>query len=169
MTKNTLFLLSLCLTFQTSLSVAENAAVPPAANGIELPKHYKNWRLIGVSHREDNNSLRAILGNPVAIAAARSGNTNPWPDGTILAKLVWPDSRHPLWDEATVPRELKHAEFMIKDSVKYARTSGWGFARWLGKGQKPYGSDASFSAECHSCHSKASDYDYVFTRPVPLP
>ena len=169
MTKKNLFLLSLGLIFQLGLANAENTVVPPAPNGIELPQHYKNWRLIGVSHRTDNNSLRAILGNSVAIEAARKGNTNPWPDGTILAKLVWADRQHPLFETATVPAALKHAEFMIKDSKKYRSTSGWGFARWLGMEQKPYGTDASFTAECFSCHGKAKDTDYVFTRPAELP
>ncbi|MGR9086448.1 MAG: cytochrome P460 family protein, partial [Gammaproteobacteria bacterium] len=40
------------------------AGNPPAApNGIEMPAHYRNWRVLGVSHREDNQSLRVIVGN----------------------------------------------------------------------------------------------------------
>lgn len=143
--------------------------VAPAPNGITLPKGYKNWRLISPSHRTDNNTLRVILGNDVAIEAARAGQTNPWPDGTILAKLVWKDSTHPNWEKATVPGNFVHAEFMIKDSKKYAATGGWGFARWLGMEQKPYGKDAAFVQECFGCHTPVKSTDYVFTRPVVLP
>ena len=60
--------------------------LPP--NGIELPKDYKDWRLIAPSYRSDHGSVRAILGNDIAIEAARAGKTNPWPDGAILAKIV---------------------------------------------------------------------------------
>lgn len=164
------FRLIWAIVFVTLMSgTAQSETIKPAPNGIKIPKGYKDWRLIGVSHREDNNSLRAILGNYTAIKAARAGNTNPWPDGTILAKLVWKDSQHPLWEKATVPGELVHSEFMIKDAKKYSATGGWGFARWKGMEQEPYGTDASFEQECFGCHTPAKNTDYVFTMPAPLP
>jgi hypothetical protein len=141
----------------------------PAPNGIELPAYYKNWRVIGVSERQDKDSLRVIVGNDVAVDAARAGNTHPWPEGSILGKLAWKNRTHPDWPAATVPGEFVHAEFMIKDSVKYAKTGGWGFARWLGLEQKPYGQDASFVQECAACHDQVKDNDSVFTQPAPLP
>lgn len=150
-------------------SVWSDTKVPPAPNGITLPGDYKDWRLIGVSHRSDNNTLRAILGNDVAIQAARKKQTEPWPDGAILAKLVWKDATHPNWEKATVPGNFVHAEFMVKDSKKFAATGGWGFARWLGQDQKPYGKDANFAGECFGCHTPVKSSDYVFTRPVVLP
>src|SRR5262245_4055839 len=62
---------------------ADSAAVP--IFGIELPPSYRDWRLIAVAHEEGSlNDLRAILGNDVAIAAARDGKL-PFPDGTIIA------------------------------------------------------------------------------------
>jgi len=142
----------------------------PAPNGISLPKGYKDWRIIAISHRTDNGSLRAILGNDIAINAARSSQTRSWPDGSILAKLVWKDAVHEEdWPEATVPGKFIHAEFMLKNEQKYAKTGGWGFARWLGEDQKPYGEDAAFVQECFACHTPMKDRDYVFTRPAPLP
>lgn len=143
--------------------------VPPAPNGISLPKGYKDWRVIASSHRTDNNTLRVILGNNTAIKAARKGKTNPWPDGAIMAKLVWKDATHQNWPAATVPGKFVHAEFMIKDAKKYAATGGWGFARWLGTEQKPYGKDAEFVQECFGCHTPVKANDYVFTHPAILP
>lgn len=148
---------------------ASAAEVPPAPNGITLPEGYKDWRVIATSHRTDNNTLRVILGNDVAIQAARAGQTNPWPDNTILAKMVWKDSQHEHWQAATVPGRFVHAEFMIKDAQKHAATGGWGFARWLGMDQKPYGQDANFAQECYGCHLPVKSNDYVFTRPIRLP
>lgn len=164
--------LSICtLVLGLALGGAAGAAenVPPAPNGIEFPAGYKDWRVIGVSHRTDNNSLRVILGNDRAIEAARAGKTNPWPDGAILAKIVLKDSVHEEWKAATVPGKFVHAEFMHKDSRKYARTGGWGYARWLGQGQIPYGKDADFAQECYGCHTPVKGNDYVFTRPIPFP
>ncbi|MCB1909778.1 MAG: cytochrome P460 family protein [Rhodocyclaceae bacterium] len=145
------------------------AQVAAAPNGIELPAGYRDWRVIASSHREDNKTLRVILGNDAAIAAARAGNTNPWPDGSVLAKLVWKDGRHAAWESAIVPEAFVHAEFMIKDSKRFADTGGWGFARWKGMAQTPYGENAEFVQECFGCHLPVKDNDYVFTHPAMLP
>jgi Cytochrome P460 len=144
-------------------------AVPPAPNGITIPQGYKDWRTIAVSHRTDNNTLRTILGNDVAINAAREGKTNPWPDGTMMAKVAWKDKTHEVWKTATVPGDFIQAEFMVKDSKKYSTTGGWGFARWVGMDQKPYGKDANFVQECFGCHTPMKNNDYVFTQPVRMP
>ena len=141
----------------------------PAPNGITLPEGYKDWRLLSVHQRSDNNTIRAVLGNDIAIRAAREGRTNPWPDGAILGKLVWKGVKHEKWESATEPGAFVHAEFMHKDAAKYAATGGWGFARWLGAEQKPYGKDAGFVQECFGCHTPVKDNDWVFTHPVRLP
>jgi len=143
--------------------------VLPAANGIKYPVGLKNWRLISSSYRNDNNTQRVILGNSTAIKASRSGQINPWPKGTILAKLVWKNTEHPQWNAAIVPGEFVHSEIMIKDAVKYKATGGWGFARWKGAEQQPYGEDESFAQECFSCHTHAKDSGYVFTMPPKIP
>ena len=160
---------ALALGFAIYTAAAWAADPEPAPNGIELPKGYKDWRVIAVSHRSDNNTMRAIVGNDAAIAAARKGQINPWPDGAILGKIVWGNRTDENWEPATVPGVFKAAEFMIKDSAKFAETGGWGFARWLGLAQKPYGENASFVQECFGCHTPVASRDYVFTTPISLP
>ncbi len=158
-------IMTLLLTAVLPLPVA--ATPPPPSNGIRLPATYKHWQVLGVSHRDDNQSLRAIVGNTTAMIAARKGQTHPWPDGTILGKLVWKDSRHPFWQPAIVPGKLSHIEFMVKDSQKYPDTGGWGFARWVGTELKPLNNQGG--QPCFECHKAAATDDYVFTRPAPLP
>jgi hypothetical protein len=153
----------------TAPASSQNTTLAMSPNGITLPKDYKNWQIFGVSHRTDKNSLRIILANPVAMKAAADGNTNPWPDGSMFAKLAWKDSIHPKFAAATVPGELSHVEIMTRDSKKFADTNGWGYARWLGMEQKPYGNDANFAQECSTCHLQAKETGYVFTRKAPLP
>jgi hypothetical protein len=143
--------------------------VSPAPNGIKYPTGLKNWRLVGSSYRNDNDTQRVILGNSIAINAARSEQTKPWPKGTILAKLVWKNTQHPKWDAAIVPGEFVHSEIMIKDADLYKSTGGWGYARWKGDTQQPYGKDNAFAQECLTCHSKVKDSDYVFTIPAKFP
>ena len=157
--------IALLLTF-SSLWAAPPA---PAPNGITVPEGYQNWRLIAVSQRTESQTLRAILGNSIAVDAARSGKTNPWPEGTILAKVNWKQQTSSTFPTAVIPGELVHVDFMLRDSARFASTHGWGWARWLGTEQRPYGNDANFSQECIACHSAMQGHDMVFTEPVKLP
>jgi len=152
------------------LAQAAPPAVPPAPNGIAFPADYPNWRVISMSHRVDNHTVRAILGNDTAIKAAREGQTNPWPDGAVLGKVVWKETEKPTWKTAIVPAEFVHAEFIFRDAKKWAaHGTGWGWARWVGSEQNPYGKDADFSQECISCHTPVKDNNWVFTRPAVFP
>ncbi len=143
--------------------------VAPSPNGIKFPVGYQNWKVISMSHRTDNKTVRVIYGNDKAIKAARSGNTNPWPNGVILGKVVWKQKAATDWQAAIVPDKFVHAEFMFKDSSKYSATGGWGWARWKGLDQKPYGKDANVASECVACHTPVKSNDWVFTEPASLP
>lgn len=137
--------------------------VKPALNGIAYIPEYKDWEVISTTDRWDNGTLRAILGNEIAVRAIKEQHTNPWPDGTQFAKVAWDavlDSTGHVH-----AGEFKQVEFMIKDSHKYADTEGWGWGRWKGTDLKPYGKTATFMSECTSCHKPMKDFDYVFTMP----
>lgn len=147
---------------------AESPKVVVGNNGIAIPEGFKDFRLIGVSQRSDDQTLRAILGNNIAIEAARAGKTNPWPNGTILAKLGWKHKPSDKFAAATIPGDFTRADFMIKDAEKYAATGGWGWGRWVGTELKPT-DKPDFAQECVACHSIVKDQDLVFTKPVTLP
>ena len=147
---------------------AANAA-EEAPNGIAYPEGWQDWAVIATSYRTDNQTIRVILGNDIAVAAARSGQTSPWPDGAALGKVVWKEVDLPNWEPAKAPGAFVHAEFMFKDSRKYSGTVGWGWARWKGLEQSPYGEDADFAQECIACHTPVAERDHVFTDPATLP
>ncbi|HEB83316.1 MAG TPA: cytochrome P460 [Gammaproteobacteria bacterium] len=157
-----LFLFVSVFLFNTAVA----AGTPEASHGIAYPQGWQDWSVIAVSHRTDNNTLRVILGNDIAVKAARSGRTNPWPDGTILGKTVWKDDKLDNWPAATAPGRFVHAEFMFKDSKKYASTYGWGWARWVGLEQKPFQKGTQV---CTDCHTPVKGRDWVFTDPAALP
>lgn len=161
---------SLALLFSSIvMPVLADDQVKPAPNGITLPEGYKDWRIISQSHRTDNNTVRIILGNDIAVEAARADNVRPWPKGSVLAKLVWKQKAEAFWPTAIAPDTFVHAEFMFKDEEKYKDTGGWGYARWLGMEQLPYGKDKDFAQECFGCHKPVEEHDYVFTTAAPLP
>ena len=141
--------------------------VRPAPNGIEFIPDYNNWKTISSTDRFDNNTVRVVLGNDVAVKAISAVHINPWPDGTILAKVVWKKQM----DQTGIAHagQLLHIAFMIRDSKKYSATKNWGYAWWNGEELQPYGKDASFAHECVECHTPLRKNDYVFTTPIARP
>lgn len=136
----------------------------------DIPHGFRDWKWISSAHEEGNlNSLGAVLGNDVAIKAYREGKL-PFPDGTIIAALhyrhVPSDENNKVFGQAQsfVPGAPTNIQFMVKDSVKYAATGGWGFGHF-GTDGKP--GDAAFMKSCFPCHEKAAATDLVFTRYAP--
>ncbi len=126
---------------------------------------YRNWQVLSVNKRFDLGEFHMILGNPIAVKAIREGQTNPYPDGAILAKPAWQQ----LLDSSGEVRSgaFMRVEFMIRDSKKYASTLGWGWARWIGTMLTPWGTDAaSVAPSCVSCHRPLEKANYVFTLPL---
>lgn len=156
----------LVLVISVTSGVNASDKTPKQSHGISYPDGWQNWSAIAVSHRTDNHTLRVILGNKTAVKAARSAQTDPWPDGAVLAKVVWKDTQLEHWKAATAPGTFVHAEFMFKDSKKYAETYGWGWARWVDVDQKPFNEGAQV---CISCHTPVKDRDWVFTTPAAFP
>jgi hypothetical protein len=153
--------------------------------GVKLPEGYRDWRLISVKRLTGRQltgtgtklrQLRAELGNDLAIKAFRD-RTLPFPDGAIIAALHWDEDSSDSDDQAlaagfpglglesTFAGSAVNAQFMVKDSKKYAASGGWGFADFT-KG-KP--GDEALHAKCFPCHAPAKDRDYVFTRYAPTP
>jgi hypothetical protein len=137
--------------------------------GVQIPPGYRDWKLISVAHEEgNNNDLRAVLGNDVAIKAYREGKL-PFPDGAIIARLAWSyvpsEENNKAFGRAQsfVAGAPINIQFMVKDSTKYAATGGWGFAQF--KDGKP--ADEAPLRTCFPCHQPAKAEDLVFTHYSP--
>jgi hypothetical protein len=150
------------------VSEGDRSEVAPVF-GVRIPPGYRNWRLVSVAREDGNlNDLRGILGNDLAIEAYRKGEM-PFPDGTILVRLAWqsvPSEENnkvfgrPQSFVAGAPTNL---QVMVKDSAKYASTSGWGFAQFTNG--KPDGKEVQ--TNCSTCHNPNNARDSVFTRYSP--
>lgn len=143
-------------------------------------KDYDSWRMIASSMPDDESGcgspkapgcIKSIVGNPVLIKAYNEGfptNGKPVPDGAAFAKIEWAkarDSHSPYG--AFVPGALAEVGFMMKDSKRFAKTDGWGYATfqydtatdtWKAKGDNP-----EFVNACHGCHTVVKARDFVFT------
>jgi len=149
-------------------SARSDAAASPAL-AIKIPAGYRDWKLISVAHEEGKlNDLRAVLGNDIAIRAYREGKL-PFPDGAIIARLAWSyvssEENNKVFGrpQSFVAGAPSNVQFMVKDSVKYASTGGWGFAQF--KDGKP--ADEALLDTCFPCHVPVKARDFVFTRYAP--
>jgi len=147
-----------------NLRSSPTVVIPKSLNGIAYNADYKNWQPISTTERFDNGTLRVILGNPTAIQAIAHGQVNPWPNGTVFAKVAWDQLMDS--DGEIHTGAFRQIEYMIKNDKKYADTKGWGFARFKTLKMIPYGKTAMFTTECVNCHRPMKDNDFVFTQPV---
>jgi hypothetical protein len=138
--------------------------VSPEFGGFPFDASFEGWKPISVTDRGDNNTLRFILGNDVAVTAARTGNVSPWPDGARFAKIAWQKMSGA--DGLVYPGKFIQVELMQKNAQSYKQTEGWGWGRWRGLELKPYGADARFVNECTTCHLPVRGNDYVYTLPM---
>jgi hypothetical protein len=138
-------------------------------NGLAFPQGVQDWGVVGAATRADQGEMHVIVGNATAVQAARSGRTNPWPDGSALAHLAFKAEQNPV-DPATINAGAFSAvTLMMKDSAKYAADGGWAYGAWMGENLMPP-TAADFDRACVNCHtSQVKDKDYVFTDPGQLP
>ncbi len=158
----------------TTSQPADPASRPRAARAIDegrLPDDYRDWRLISVAREEgDLDDIRAVLGNDPAITAYREG-TRPFPDGTIIARLAWScdasEENNRAFGQAqsfVAGRPKNGVQFMVKDSIRYASTGGWGYSQF--DDGKPLLDPAAIQS-CFECHKAFKGHDYVFTSYAP--
>jgi hypothetical protein len=137
----------------------------------KLPGGYRDWRLISVTREEGAlDDIRAVLGNDTAIKAYRD-DVHPFPEGTIIARIAWSydssEENNKTFGkkQSFVAGHPKNGvQFMVKDSVKYASTGGWGYSQF--DDGKPLTNQAALQS-CYACHSLIKDRDFVFTHYAP--
>jgi Cytochrome P460 len=135
---------------------------------------YEDWPVVSTS--ENGDAFAAILGNAVLIDALKQGvpgNGKPFPDGAKFAKIHY----HPKIQDAypgppKVPGAQYNADFMVKDSKRFADSGGWGWASFdydpasdtfspaTEAATPPQGHDAKCG---FACHTIVQTRDYVFT------
>jgi hypothetical protein len=156
----------------------ESSEAPPAEETqagsspymTEIPDGYRDWRFISLAREEGTlDDIRVVLGNDTAIGAYRD-DEQPFPEGTIIARLAYSYDES---DEnnATFGRKQSYVaglpknglQFMVKDSVAYAESGGWGFGHFV-DGEP---ADEAMMSTCFACHQAVAERDFVFTRYAP--
>src|SRR5258708_36031729 len=93
-------------------------------------KGYEDWA--AVSSARTDEVLKVIVANPAMINAYKAGvpgNSQPFPEGSMIVKLQWkPKKSTEAPFVVDVPDVFKQAFVMEKDRKRFPKTGGWGYA-----------------------------------------
>ena len=127
---------------------------------------YEDWAV--VSSARTDEVLKVIVANPAMIKAYKAGvpgNGQPFPEGSKIAKLQWSFKKS---TEAPfvvdVPDAPTQAFLIEKDSKRFPKTGGWGYALFNHEAKTgKMTADAEGTADCgQTCHVAVKSKDYIF-------
>ena len=127
---------------------------------------YEDWSL--VSSARTDEVLKVILANPLMIKAYKASvpdNGQPFPEGSKIVKLQWKQKKSAEAPFAVdVPDVFSQAFVMEKDSKRFPKTGGWGYALFnYDAASDKFTADAGSPSDCgHVCHQAVKAKDYVF-------
>jgi hypothetical protein len=127
---------------------------------------YEDWSVVSSAHTDD--VLKVIVANPTMINAYKSGIPGdglPFPDGSMVAKLQWkPKKSTEAPFVVDVPAYFTQAFLMEKDSKRFAKSGGWGYAVFNYDAKADtFSPDAKSFSDCgYACHTQVKAKDYIF-------
>ena len=127
---------------------------------------YEDWAL--VSSASTNEVLKVIVGNPKMITAYKAGvpgNGQPFPDGSMIVKLQWkPKKSTEAPFVVDVPDVFSQAFVMEKDSKRFPKSGGWGYAVFnYDAASDKFTPDPKSLSDCgNACHTAVKAKDYIF-------
>jgi Cytochrome P460 len=129
-------------------------------------KGYEDWA--DVSSARTDEILKVIVANPTMIKAFKAGvpgNGQSFPDGSMIVKLQW---KHKKSTEAPfvveVPDVFSQAFVMEKDSKRFPKSGGWGYAVFnYDAASDKFSPDPKSFSDCgYACHTPVKAKDYIF-------
>jgi hypothetical protein len=129
-------------------------------------KGYEDWAVVSSARADE--VLKVIVGNPTMITAYKAGvpgKGQPFPEGSMIVKLQWkPKKSAEAPFVVDVPDVFKQAFVMEKDSKRFPKTGGWGYAVFnYDAASDKFTADEKSFADCgHSCHVAVKAKDYIF-------
>jgi len=127
---------------------------------------YEDWAVVSSAHTDER--LKVIVGNPTMIKAFKAGipgNGQPFPDGSMIVKLQWtPKKSTEAPFVVDVPDVFKEAFVMEKDSKRFPKSGGWGYAVFnYDAASDKFTPDPKSPSDCgYACHTPVKAKDYIF-------
>ena len=128
-------------------------------------KGYEDWSV--VSSARTDEVLKVIVANPIMINAYKAGlagNGQAFPDGSRIVKLQWkPKKSAEAPFVVDVPDVFTQAFVMEKDSNRFPKSGGWGYALFnYEAASDKFTADPSPSDCGHACHVVVKAKDHIF-------
>jgi hypothetical protein len=128
-------------------------------------KGYEDWPV--VSSARTDEVLKVIVANPAMIKAYRAGvpgNGQAFPEGSRIVKLQWkPKKSKEAPFVVDVPDVFSQAFVMEKDSKRFPKTGGWGYAVFnYDPATDKFTADTAGNDCGNSCHTAVKTKDYIF-------
>jgi hypothetical protein len=127
---------------------------------------YEDWA--AVSSARQDEILKVIVANPKMIKAYKSGvpgNGQLFPEGSMIVKLQWKQKKSTEAQFAVdVPDVFKQAFVMEKDSKRFPKSGGWGYAVFnYDAASNKFTADPKSLSDCgNTCHTAVKAKDYIF-------
>jgi len=127
---------------------------------------YGDWPAVSSAHQDE--ILKVIVANPKMIAAYKAGvpgNGQPFPEGSMIVKLQWQQKKSTEAQFAVdVPDIFKQVFVMEKDSKRFPKTGGWGYAVFnYDAASDKFTPDPKSLSDCgNACHTAVKAKDYIF-------
>jgi hypothetical protein len=127
---------------------------------------YEDWSVASSARVE--GTLKVIVANPTMITAYKAGvpgNGQFFPDGSMIVKLQWKSKKSaeaPFSVE--VPDVFSQAFVMEKDSKRFPKSGGWGYAVFnYDAASDKFTADSKSLSDCgNTCHTVVKAKDYIF-------
>ena len=127
---------------------------------------YEDWA--DVSSARTTEILKVIVANPTMINAYKAGvpgNGQPFPERSMIVKLQWKlkkSTEAPFAVE--VPDVFSQAFVMEKDSKRFSKSGGWGYAVFnYDAASDKFAPDPKSLSDCgYACHTPVKAKDYIF-------
>jgi hypothetical protein len=127
---------------------------------------YEDWSV--VSSAKTDERLKVIVANPTMIKAYKAGipgNGQSFPDGSMIVKLQWkPKKSTEAPFVVDVPDVFVEAFVIEKDSKRFPKSAGWGYAVFnYDAASDKFTPDPKSLSDCgHACHTAVKAKDYIF-------
>jgi hypothetical protein len=153
-------------------TAAQDKYTLKAPSGISFSeiRGYEDWPAVSLTQNEEADKL--IVANPIMIEAYKlgtPGNGKSFPEGSKVVKITWSMKKTPQAPFASLmPDTLVTVELIEKDSARFPKSDGWGYAQFLydpttdtftEKGALP---ERAANGACHACHTIVKANDFIF-------
>jgi hypothetical protein len=156
-----LVLFAVALLAQSLSARGDDASVP-------YPEGYRTWVHVrsGLVTKQHPNfaasgGFRHIYANPQATAGYRDP-AGKFPDGSVIV-VDWLEGKD---DNGSFTESTRRRlDVMMKDSVRFAATGGWGYEQFIGDSRTERNVPAAaVTKQCAACHSGPGTRDSVFSK-----